>query len=464
MKNFFVVFLAFLAACVVQPDRKSDATQSKAAGEAAAVLLSPLDKEAWRADFSWNTPVSQLNFVRHSNDYRLTRVKVLDDAFELFSNNNGEAIRRRDGAPFTSATIIEPTSIENPPAGYLPFARFGDGGILLHTGRFHTCAGPCPLDSAKDAGPWHITIDPGNDRRVIVNGSAEKGAVSFIDSGDGTKVYIGDGEVTKGINLLAVIDTALPEIVVEKLNQLFPPLMDYFGKHLGTLTETQSLFASYNVPGDLPGSSIKGGTLPRQIFMHFEGNQIPDFSSNADFPSFLSWFFAHEAAHLHQGFRPTKYEEADSWIHEGTAEAFAYLSVRKLNAAPNVYLEQRLDTAKQSCAQALADGPLNTVLERGQPFQSLYDCGLILHLAVGSASSRRSNVDLFRVWKYFTDRVAKGSPWNAQTYISVVSESAGKETADFVEHIVKKRADNPAKFLEQGIAKSRLNEAPNSGY
>ena len=454
MKYSFALIAALLAACAVQPDANTAATQSNRVADAPAVLLSPIDKKSWRADFSWTTPVTQLDFVRQSNQYRLTRVKVLDDAFELFTSDNGDAIRRRDGAPFTSVTIVEPTLIEDPPAGYLPFVSFSDGNILLYTGRFHTCAGACPSDFAHEEGLWPITIDPGKNQRMIINGSVETGRVSFIDSGDGTKVYIGDGHITEGNNLLAVIDTAVPKIVAEKLSQLFPPLMDYFGERLGKLTDTQMLFASYNVPGDLPGSSSKGGSLPNQVFMHFEGKQIPERSTGADFPSYLTWFFAHEVAHLHQGFRPAEYERVDSWIHEGSAEAFAYLSVQELQAAPAAYLDQRLNTAMQNCAQALADGPLNTALKRDQPFQSLYDCGLILQLAVGFASGRSSELDLFNVWKNFNKRVAQGSPWNSTTYLNVVAELADEETTNFVESIVTTPVENPLEYLKQGLVNS----------
>ena len=230
--------------------------------------------------------------------------------------------------------------------------------------------------------------------------------------------------------------------------------MDYFGDRLGALNEKQMLFASYNVPGDLDGFSVKGGVLPNQVFIHFEGAQIPELSSGEDFPSFLAWFFAHEASHLYQNLGSARYEEFDSWIHEGSADAFAYLSLQSLEAAPAEYLATRLDQAKEGCASALTDGNLHSALERDQPFQAFYDCGLIIHLTADAALRQSSDGDLFTVWTDFERRVANGSPWNTATYLDVVREKGGRAAADFIETLVTQQINDPSTFLTTGLIES----------
>ena len=91
---------------------------------------------------------------------------------------------------------------------------------------------------------------------MIINGAVATGPTSFVDSRDGTKVYIGNSRIVQAPGMLAVIDAALPNSVSNGLDQLFPPLMAYFGERLGALNQAQMLYASYNVPGDLAGSSI----------------------------------------------------------------------------------------------------------------------------------------------------------------------------------------------------------------
>ena len=465
MKYHILIFTYLLSSCSANTPPSEPAPNSLPSqtttqvGEAASVNLSPSSAGFWRADFSWVSPTTRLDFVRSSKKRRPERLKLLDDDFEIVSANSLDSIRRKDGAAFNAVSVLEPTSIENPPAGYLPFAQFGDGGLLLYTGRFHTCAGICPLDNNNDEGPWRITISPGASERMIINGAVANGPTSFVDGGDGTKVYIGNSRIVQAPGMLAVIDAALPNSVSNGLDQLFPPLMAYFGERLGALNQAQMLFASYNVPGDLAGSSIKGGTLPQQVFMHFEGAQIPDFSSENDFSYWLAWFFAHESAHLHQRYRTAPYEENDSWLHEGSAEAFAYLALRDLGFVTDTYLEQRLTGAKKACATALEGGSLHDVLNRDGPFQAFYDCGLILHLAVDAASRDSSNSDLFVTWKAFIQRVAEGAPWNTATYLDTIKEKANEEIANVVEAVVTEHLDAPLSVLDRGLARSGFRHA-----
>ena len=194
--------------------------------------------------------------------------------------------------------------------------------------------------------------------------------------------------------------------------------------------------------------------MPQQVFMHFEGAQIPDFSSKTDFSYWLTWFFAHESAHLHQRYRTAPYEENDSWLHEGSAEAFAYLALRDLGFVTDPYLEQRLTSAKKACATALEGGSLQDVLNRDGPFQAFYDCGLILHLTVDAASRASSNSNLFVTWKAFTQRVAEGAPWNTATYLDTIREKANEETVIFVEAVVTQRLDAPLSLLDRSLASS----------
>ena len=151
MKHCVLIVTYLLSSCsaptpLPQPPPSSPATTTQV-GEAASLNLSPSSAGFWRADYSWASPTTQLDFVRSSNERRPERLKLLDDDFEIVSANGLDSIRRKDNAVFNAVSVLEPTSIENPPAGYLPFAQFGDGGLLLYTGRFHTCAGICPLDN-----------------------------------------------------------------------------------------------------------------------------------------------------------------------------------------------------------------------------------------------------------------------------------------------------------------------------
>lgn len=459
MPDFTTLLAAvFLQAGVPAIEAESDANTAPG-GEAAHVRLSPAGETHWRAEFSWTSPVDQLALIRSSSGLRAERVRLLDEAFEIVTTEEGDIIRRTDGGAFTQVAVLEPVAIEVASGGYLPFAQFGDGGLLLHTGRFHACAGPCPLDETGDEGPWTFEIDPGAEERMIVNGAVVTGVHRFTDTANGTKVYVGDGAIIEGDGMVAVVDTHLPVEVTQHLEALFPELLTYFSAQLGALDDTVMLFASYNVPGDVNGSTVKGGTLPSQVFMHFEGSTMAAFAESEEFPSFLSWFFAHEAAHLFQDHSHSRYDRADSWIHEGAADAKAYLALRDLGAAPADYLQHRLERAHGACSQALADGPLRGAEERGAPFLTYYECGLILHLAVDAAARRETGQSFYEVWRSFTQATRAGAPWDVTGFSAVVEAAAGPATARFVEAVVLRPLDDPARTLADGLAASGF-EAP----
>lgn len=450
MKKIFVfIFLVTLLG----------AQQLASAGETASVTLSPADQDAhWQAHFSLDGPATELVLIRPSSGGRLERWQFKDQAFELIQDKetDEDVIRRKDGGSFTTVSITEPTTFDMPAKGYLPFAKFGDGGVLLYTGRFHACVMPCPKDDQGDEGPWVFTVDPGPGERMIANGAVASGPISFKDSADGTKIYVGDGRIQDTATYLAVIDDALPPIVRDDLNRLFPKLMTAFAERLGAPDGKQMMFVSYNVPGTVKGSSIKGGTLPGQVFMHFEGAQTEDFAGSPEFKPFLAWFFAHEAAHLHQHSRGLQTDQGDSWIHEGGAEALAYVLLQELGTVDESYLDNRIIDQSEKCNAALERGSLYRAHERDD-FDAYYDCGLIIQL-FAHREMQRNGRSLYDLWTNYMTKVDEGADWSTETMLDTIKESAGPEAATFARNITK--AEGPltnAKFEElKRVANSLL--------
>lgn len=422
-----------------------------AGSETPTIRLSPEDNEHWRIEYSLTQPATALTLIRDSGGTRQNRWRLPDPDFEFFDDGEREIIRRKDGASFDRVSVIESTRYSAPAKGYLSFARFSDGGLLIYTGEFHACEGACLEDSDISDGPWRITIDPGEKTRMIVKGAVKNGKATFTDAGDGTKVYVGNAEIIEDSSLLAVIDPGLPPAIKSKLDTLFPPLMEYFGNKLWPLREKQMLFVSWDVPGTEKGAHSKGGTLPGQVFIHFEGAQIPEQTASEDYPYFLSWFFAHEAGHLHQRYRDAQFDESESWIHEGGADALAYTALKNLNAASEGYLLKRLTKAKQNCAAALNEGRLRDAAERNA-FQAYYDCGVLMHLAAARSAERNSGADLFSLWREYIGRIESGAPWTASTFVSVVADLGDAETAALIETMATQDIENPAAFLKHGLA------------
>lgn len=423
-----------------------------AGGEAARIFLSPESDGFWRAEFRLQAPAKELVLIRPSESGRIARTVFDDPRFEMAMRGEQAIVRRKDGDAFSRVSLREPATYYADFVGYLPYSPFGDGGVLVHTGRFHACAAPCPVDAAGDEGPWRVTIDP-RGTRMIVDGEATRRRKTVTDGGDGSAVYVGEGAIIEGASFLAVIDGSAPDDLVDHLNKLFPQLMDIFAARLSPPLRKQMLFLSYNVPGSINGSSIKGGTLPNQVFMHFEGAGVAEGAGEDGFFDFLAWFFAHEAAHLHQNLhrnrRVVQFAEGDSWIHEGGAEALAYIALAALQQTSPQYRRKRLDGALDACATALETGPLYDIHKRGD-FQTYYDCGLILHLAA-AAGAAKTDRDLFTLWSAFTEEVSGGAPWTTETYLSVVADISGPDVADFIRRVVRDDLDDPRETISTGI-------------
>lgn len=417
------------------------------AGEAVSILMAP-DGDDWRVEYHLTRPATALALIRPSEPSRASRMRFDDPSFELAVDGETATIRRRDGKPFRKASFAESARFYEDFTGYLPYSRFSDGGLLVFSGRFHACADACPVDENGDEGPWRVTLDP-KGQNAIVLGAITTSRTSFTDRGDGTSIYFGDGAIISTADYIAVIDAGLPAATRQRLDDLFPSLMDFYRARLAAPLRQPMMFVSYNEPGAIQGASIKGGTLPDQVFMHFEGAKLGALAADENFPNFLSFFFAHEAAHLHQIGRYKQRDDSDSWIHEGGADAFAYLALKELGAAPREYLAGRIFDARRLCAASLNKGPLARAGERGD-FDAFYQCGLLLHLIV-DAKAREQERDLFSLWRVFEQRVAAGAPWTSATYVEIIREFAGPGAADIARAVAIDGAENAAVMLEAAL-------------
>lgn len=296
---------------------------------------------------------------------------------------------------------------------YAPFARFGDGGLLLHTGRFHACAGGCPRDASGNEGPWRVTIDAG-DAAILHDGARHRGRAAWNDGDAGAIVYIGAWSDAAGAPN-AIVDPTLPDVVRDPLDAL-PALLDFYAQRLGAPGARPLLLVSYDPSPRADGRfGTKGGVLQRVVYMNVYGAGWRDEKKSALLREALPWFFAHEAAHLFQEAERGR-DPAHWWIHEGGAEAFAWLAVRALYPASDAMRDRRVAEASKTCAEGLARGPLATAHTRGQTSLH-YACGLVAQLALAAALEARGAGDLFALWRGYLARVRRGEAWSAATFL-----------------------------------------------
>lgn len=402
---------------------------------------------AWVAEYALPKPAQALRFSRP--DLARTRVRdwaPLDPAFELAADDGGEVLRRRDGRAFERVALAMPPRYVQLEKDYAPFSPFGDGGLLIHTGRLHACADTCAGDSARR---WRIRVSPPEGAHAIVAGAVVREG-DFIDADAGTNVYVGRARPVETPHVLAVIDEAMPAEVRARLTAMLPRLMDVYTGEFGPLATRPMLYASRDEQHPGGGYGYQGGTLPGQVFMHVYGRNeaflAPGFGDRLDS------FFAHEAAHLYQGY-PALAEAGDAWIHEGGAEAMALLALSRLGVMDASAIRARVDEAAGACAEAIGKAPLVPLPATGR-FDAVYACGLAVQMQVDSAARRATAgaCDLFCVWRAFRARVEAGAPWSTDTFADAVAERVDEPTARFVREAVTTRPADPAALLRNGAA------------
>lgn len=411
------------------------------------IELTRLD-DAWRVHYVFEAPVREFRFARADAQGRRARGwRSEDEALSIVREGDEEVVRRRDGEAFDEAAFTMAPRYETLDKDYAPFSPSGDGGLLVHTGRFFACAPRCDDDGESPAWSFDVTAP---DAQILHAGERFDEHAEFIERDSGTNLYVGSTEPVETSHVLAVIDAKFPPVAREMLETTFPKLMDFYAQRLGALPQKPMLFASNDEAHAGGGYGRQGGTLPGQVFMHLYGVQ-PEQANPKAGAEVLRGFFAHEAAHLYQGHEAGR-DEANAWLHEGGAEAFSLLALQELGLLDADARKALVAGALQACAQGTRGTALVASAQRGR-FDDYYRCGLLMQLAVDAAARRQSDgsCDLFCVWRDFKRRVAAGADFSAETFYASVDELAGAATGRFLREAAMKPQADVAGFYARGL-------------
>lgn len=369
-------------------------------------------------------PVAALHFADDLGGYRRREWMPVEPGFRwvvepadpALGTIQGERIERIDGASFARVSFTVDPRYRSLPKNYAPFSPFSDGGLLIYSGHLHACtAFPC-----SGAGPITIGVEA-PDRQVRADGRTAPGGALFASAREGTNIYIGNrAPLSVGGFADAILDPALPDAVRAGLATSLPAATGYFARQYGPLSFTPTLFVSVDPRRQPDGTiSTQGGTLPGQIFMHFDG--ADEGRRFAEGTEWLDWFFAHEVAHMVQRDRTGNRsgDDAQAWMHEGGADAMAALVMTDRGGA--AYVRRRVASAVSSCDEALSAGPLTSATARGA-FDAHYACGLIAHIALDTAlRAQGSDLDSFN--RMFFARVRDGAPWSQATWFAAARDA-----------------------------------------
>ena len=375
--------------------------------------------EKWVVTYTLTTPAKTLAFVRNPDTSRTTRWFAQDNDIEIVFDDtkHQELVRSKSGKSLSTVSFLLTPTYKHLGKDYAPFSPFSDGGNTFHSGRLFACANACTEEDNK----WHLTLNVPSDEHILLNGKVMKSSVSWTDNNDGRVVYVGKQQPIITDDVVALIDPGLPESIKASLEEDLPNIMAFFSHSLNPLKgEKPMLFASY---ANVDDHSTQGGTLPNQIFMHWNRQDLNEQADNSSFVNQTLWFFAHEVAHLYQpgSTEGVSENEEQSWLHEGNADYFAAIAMNFLYEDANSYVESRMTRAFESCTEGLAQTTLARAYKNGH-FNLYYSCGMIMYRAIDSVVQQKTlgEESLFTVWKRLQKAVNSGMPPGTATFLTLL--------------------------------------------
>lgn len=362
---------------------------------------------------------SALHFADRTGDYRETTWHPVDPAFRWVEEGDGERLERADGRAFDSVALTVTPRYRALVKAYGPFSPFSDGSLLVYSGQFHACTDlPCDGGEALP-----LTIEaPG--RTIATPGQRLQGHARFVSEGAGSNVFVGNLAPVAADGFNAIVDPGLPEAMRARLATGLPDAMRRLADAYGPLSTAPDLYVSIDRRAQPDGNvSIQGGTLPNQIFMHFDGEGID--AKLAGSTDWIDWFFAHEAGHLYQQELAGSLlgDDRIAWIHEGGADALAALVFTA--EGRDAYVRQRTTEARDACEQGLERRPLTQAAASGA-FDMHYACGMILMLAL-DRELRTQGADLHAFDRSFFGSIKSGESWTAEHWFATASQMGAGE-------------------------------------
>jgi hypothetical protein len=299
-----------------------------------------------------------------------------------------------------------------------------------------------------------VAVPASNDALRFADGVTEQNALFFdngrlrlvnepdrgaIDLEQGTYIYIGHRQPVETSALLAIIDNAAPAWLRAHLEDSMAEMFAYLKDRLGPLdVEKPSLLATFRT---LDGGSVSfgGGVVATQLVIDMGlGVEVSDTPGAR---LFLARFFAHEAVHLWNNGRVTHRNGDQAWMHEGGANALAWLGLLDLELTDRQRVKSLFESAARDCAESLASGPLVDAGRRGD-FQAYYDCGAMMALATHGAMAQR-NLDLFDFWRLLMDTALRGDgSYDESDYITVLSDHGSTALAELIPAFVQSGHEN----------------------
>ncbi|MDN3653155.1 hypothetical protein QWY77_10370 [Thalassotalea ponticola] len=180
------------------------------------------DDGKWTLTYQTKQPASRLSFIRNPDRSRIERWKPVSSDFAIVSSDEQEYIIKKDGSAFTEVSLLLTPTYKHLAKDYAPFSPYSNDGVLIYTGRLFACINTC-IDNVNQ---WHISMQVPQGEHIIVASQVFKHTTSWTDGNDGMNIYVGSQQPIATQNVVAVIDSGLPDKIKRSLNSDIPSLLN----------------------------------------------------------------------------------------------------------------------------------------------------------------------------------------------------------------------------------------------
>ena len=425
---------------------------------ASSTLVTELQKSSdasWTVEYNISQPIKKLVFYHSPDESRGQRWRSESGEFKISyqaprdaqeGQERQESISRKDGKPFKRARFLLTPSYTHLPKSYAPFSPLSDGGMIINSGRFFACAQACD----DEVNNWHLSLTVPNDEHMILNGEILLESASWSDRDSGKAIYVGKQLPVETAGTLSIIDQGLPQEIRQSLDDNIPKLMAYFEQKLGRLTskEKPTLFASYS---NRPGKDSQGGTLPGQIFMHWDFDDLAQKVNSDEFLTQTLFYLAHEVAHFFQS-ASSLANNAEAWVHEGSADLFAMTALAELYPSAKHYLDTKQADAIDYCIDGLKSQSLAAASDNGN-FKMDYHCGMIIHRKIQQALAKQTTPpSQYDVWQQYRKLTNAGKAAGQDTFLNAVESNTSAALRVEIEAFIGTRHIDPNSAVEALLA------------
>ena len=404
----------------------------------------------WSATYELSHETGFLCFQRPAAYFRESAWSVVTPGWSFDRLGDRQTLVATPGSSAARVVVEFPVYTDAFAKEYEFFRSFTDGSVAIYSGHLYASRtkGVCPEDDHSEEFVRRMELKLRDGERLIVQGVVSEQGVTWDDPhGEGTYIYYGGIEPLETDAMVAIIDPGAPGWLVERMNASLPEIFRVYAERFGEPLPWKPVILFNFVDVEMSRRLSAGGTLAGLVQMSAEGSAWHQATPEA--AEELFGLTAHEAVHLWNGQLHDNTDSADSWMHEGSADAFAGLMLHRSGYIGDDRLAERRTQALNKCALGLRDGPL-VESERRRHYDNYYACGEIIAAWSVAAVSRPSDPkELFDLWRtIFEFSDPQDQRYSRETYLdALVALGADAEALEQLRQFVDDTHADPSAAL-----------------